>query len=66
MCQPDSQTVMKMNLFQLISIMISTYGLAYYFKAENPYKYTVLSVPIVVALNYVENMIPHSSEAGPH
>ena len=62
MCQPDSQTVMKMNLFQLISIMISTYGLAYYFKAENPYKYTVLSVPIVVALNYVENMIPHWSE----
>ena len=62
MCQPDSNSVMKMNLFQLMTIMISTYGLAYYFKADNPYKYTVLSVPIVVGLNWIENVSPHWSK----
>ena len=59
MCQPDTNTVMKMNLFQLLSIMLSTYGLAYYFEAEDPYKWCVISVPLVVILNWIENMSPH-------
>ena len=59
MCQPDSNAVMKMNLFQLLSIMLSTYGLAVYFKSDDPYKWCVASVPLVVIWNWIENVLPH-------
>ena len=66
MCQPDSNAVMKMNLFQLLSIMLSTYGLAVYFKSDDPYKWCVASVPLVVIWNWIENVSPHWNDNNNH